>query len=269
MRSCYDAACPFQSLAPMRNFRLLCFFASALAAAFLATACAGNPNALWQIVHNSCEPAARGADVPQKCVDVDAAQGYAVLKDINGIAQYLLIPTKRIGGIESPELLSADSPNYWRAAWESRRFVTAKLGEQLPRDELSLAINSTSGRSQNQLHIHIDCLAPDVVDALREQGPKIGTQWSVFPTPLRGHAYRIRRIDDATLDSVDPFKLLAADVAREGGKMADQTLLLTGTTTPEGKPAFFLLNDHVRRAEGDFASSEELQDHSCAIARKH
>jgi len=252
----------------MRNLWFLRFFTAALPAALLTTACAGNPNALWQIVHNSCEPAARGADVPQKCIDVDATQGYAVLKDLNGIAQYLLIPTQRIGGIESPELLAADSPNFWRAAWEARRFVNAKLGEELLRDELSLAINSTSGRSQNQLHIHIDCLAPDVVDALREKGPKIGTQWTAFPTRLRGHSYRIMRIDDPTLATVDPFKLLAADVAKDGKSMADQTLLLTGTTTPDGKPAFFLLNDHVRLLQGDFASSEELQDHSCAIAGK-
>ncbi len=256
------------TIRPMRNLWFLRFFAAALAAVILTSACAGNPNALWQIVHNSCEPAAQGADVPQKCIDVDATQGYAVLKDLNGATQYLLIPTKRIGGIESPELLAADTPNYWRAAWDARRFVNAKLGKELPRDELSLAINSTSGRSQNQLHIHIDCLAPDVVNALREQGPKIGTQWTAFPTSLRGHAYRIRRIDDPALASVDPFKLLAADVANEGGRMADQTLLLTGTTTPDGKPAFFLLNDHVRLAQGDFGSSEELQDHSCAIARE-
>jgi CDP-diacylglycerol pyrophosphatase len=252
---------------PMRNLqhiaRLISF---TFAAIFLSTACAGNPNALWDIVHNSCEPAARGADVPQKCVEVDPSDGFAILKDINGIAQYLLIPTTRISGIESPDLLIPHSPNYWREAWEARRFVEAKLGEKLPRDELSLAINSSSGRTQNQLHIHIDCLAPDIVRALREQGPKIGTQWIAFPTLLRGHAYRIRRIDDANLDSTDPFKLLAPVVAREGEIMADQTLLLTGTTAPDGKPAFFLLNDHVRRETGDFASAEELQDHTCAVA---
>ena len=63
-------------------------------------ACAANPDALWQIVHNYCEPAALGADVQQKCVAVDPAAGFAVLKDINGDTQYLLIPTARIGGIE-------------------------------------------------------------------------------------------------------------------------------------------------------------------------
>jgi CDP-diacylglycerol pyrophosphatase len=224
-----------------------------------------NPNALWQIVHNNCEPAALGAPVAQKCIEVDTHAGFAVLKDIDGNTQYLLIPTARIGGIESPDLLIPHSPNYWRAAWQARRYVEAKLGHPLPRDEIALAINSTSGRTQNQLHIHIDCLAPDIARTLQEHKATIGTGWSTFPTLLRGHPYRVRRIDDADLDSTDPFKLVAPDVASQGEQMADQTLLLVGTTAPDGKPAFFLLEDHVRRDSGDFASAEELQDHSCAI----
>jgi CDP-diacylglycerol pyrophosphatase len=243
-------------------------FAFAALGVGLSSAQAANPDALWHIVHDFCEPAAQGANVQQKCVDVESANGFAVLKDINGIAQYLLIPTARVSGIESPDLLTPTSPNYWRDAWQARHFVEAKMGRDLPRDGLSLAVNSSSGRTQNQLHIHIDCLAPDVVAALRAQGPRIGTAWMPFPTLLRGHTYRIRRIDDANLDSTDPFKLLAPDAALQGQLMADQTLLLAGAIAPDGKPAFFLLNDHVQRESGDFASSEELQDHSCAIGRE-
>jgi CDP-diacylglycerol pyrophosphatase len=223
-----------------------------------------NPSALWQIVHTSCEPAALGASVPQKCIQVDTRAGFAILKDINGNTQYLLIPTTRIGGIESPELLAANSPNYWRDAWQARRFVEAKLGHDLPRDAIGLAINSTSGRSQNQLHIHIDCLSPEVIRTLRKYRDSIGTTWNTLPVPLHGHPYRARRIDDPTL-GFDPFKLVAPDVKASGESMADQTLLLTGTTAPDGKPAFLLLQDHVRRDAGDFASAEELQDHTCAI----
>jgi CDP-diacylglycerol pyrophosphatase len=120
-------------------------------------------------------------------------------------------------------------------------------------------------RSQNQLHIHIDCLAPDVIHTLQEHKASISTAWSASPIVLRGHPYRVRRIDDPNLDFTDPFKLIAPEVIAKGESMADQTLLLTGTTAPDGKPAFFLLQDHVRRAAGDFASAEELQDHACAI----
>jgi CDP-diacylglycerol pyrophosphatase len=227
---------------------------------------AGNPDALWEIVHDNCVPAAEGANVVQKCIEVNLAGGYAVLKDIVGVAQYLLIPTARVSGIESPELLAPGSPNYWRAAWEARHYVDEALHRELRRDVVSLAINSAHGRTQNQLHIHVDCLAPDVVWALREYGPRVGTAWSPFPILLRGHAYRIRRIDDAGLEHTDPFKLLAPDVAREGQVMGEQTLLVAGAVLRDGTPAFYLLNDHVQ--PGDWASSEELQDHTCAIARE-
>jgi CDP-diacylglycerol pyrophosphatase len=229
-------------------------------------AVAANPNALWEIVHDYCEPAAEGKPVEQKCADVNLAGGYAVLKDLVGIAQYLLIPTARVSGIESALLLEPDMPNYWRAAWSARRFVDAKLGRTLPRDEVSLAINSSRGRTQNQLHIHIDCLAQDVVRTLREVGPTIGTEWAPLPVRLRGHAYSAMRIDDADLIRTDPFKLVAPYAASRGQPMGDQTLLLVGTLRRDGAPAFFLLNDHVQ--PGDRASAEELQDHTCALAER-
>ncbi|WP_277185028.1 CDP-diacylglycerol diphosphatase [Caballeronia sp. BR00000012568055] len=231
-----------------------------------SAASAANPNALWQIVHDYCEPAAEGEAVQQKCADVNLADGYAVLKDLVGIAQYLLIPTARVSGIESPLLLDANVPNYWRAAWQSRTYVDAKLKRTLPRDEVSLAINSASGRTQNQLHIHIDCLAADVARTLREVGPTIGTEWKPLPVRLRGHIYSAMRIDDADLDHTDPFKLVAPYAAQRGETMGAQTLMLVGAYRSDGAPAFYLLNDHVQ--PGDWASSEELQDHTCALAER-
>jgi CDP-diacylglycerol pyrophosphatase len=248
---------------PMKTHHGLRLLA-ALGAICLPLACAANPNALWEIVHDYCEPAAEGAHVQQKCADVNLAGGYAVLKDIVGIAQYLLIPTARVSGIESPELLAPNAPNYFRDAWNARGYVNRKLHRTLPRDEVSLAINSESGRSQDQLHIHIDCLAHDVAQTLREVGPMIGTKWAPLPVRLRGHVYSAMRIDDADLAHTDPFKLVAPYAASRNQTMGEQTLLLTGTTRADGAPAFFLLNDHVQ--PGNWASSEELQDHTCSLA---
>ncbi len=232
----------------------------------LPLACAANPNALWEIVHDYCEPAAEGAQVRQKCADVNLAGGYAVLKDIVGAAQYLLIPTARVSGIESPELLEPHAPKYFRDAWNARGYVFRALRRTLPRDEISLAINSASGRTQNQLHIHIDCLASDVAQTLRELGPGIGTAWKPLPVRLRGHVYSAMRIDDADLAHTDPFKLVAPYAASRGQTMGEQTLLLVGAVRGDGVHAFFLLNDHVQ--PGNWASSEELQDHTCSLANR-
>ena len=87
---------------------------------------------------------------------------YAVLKDANGPTQYLLLPTARIVGIESPALQAPDAINYFAAAWDARRFVEEALGHDLPGDRVGLAVNSVLARTQNQLHIHIDCIRADV-----------------------------------------------------------------------------------------------------------
>ena len=54
-------------------------------------------------------------------------KGFVVLKDIRGVAQFLLIPTARIGGIEDPAILAPDATNYWDAAWRARDFVDGRL----------------------------------------------------------------------------------------------------------------------------------------------
>ena len=225
-----------------------------------------NPDALWTIVSDQCVPEARAGAATNTCAKVDLDGGYAVLKDRNGIGQYLLIPTLRIAGIESPELLKAGTPNYWRDAWEARHYVEQAVHARLERDDIGLAINSSSGRSQNQLHIHVDCMRVDVRAALTAQQAKFSEQWTLLATRLSGHAYRARLITDAALRDTDPFRLLFDAIQRDGESMADQTLLLTGTTLPDGKPAFILLSDHVKW--GDTASAEELLDHSCGVRKQ-
>src|ERR1700730_7340429 len=71
-----------------------------------ATAQASNPNVLWQIVHGHCVPDQQQHRDPMPCAEVDLAGGFAVLKDIAGASQFLLIPTTEIGGIEDPSLLA-------------------------------------------------------------------------------------------------------------------------------------------------------------------
>lgn len=229
---------------------------------------AANPSALWDIVHGKCVPDEETARDPSPCAAVDLVHGYAVLKDINGIAQFLLIPTARTGGIEDPAILAPDAPNYWDAAWRSRYFVEERLHTALPRDNVALAINSVVGRTQNQLHIHIDCIRPDVQAALAANLAKIGETWAPFPEPLAGHGYRAMRINHETLDGVNPFRLLADGDPKAGSDMGDQTLVLVGETFADGSVGFVLLDDQANLLAGDHASGEQLQDHTCAIAPK-
>jgi CDP-diacylglycerol pyrophosphatase len=225
---------------------------------------AENPDALWQIVHGRCVPDQQANDAPAPCVMVDLAHGYVVLKDRDGATQFLLIPTAKVTGIEDAAILAPSAPNYFAAAWQSHDLVAQRAERALPRDEVGLAINSAYGRSQNQLHIHIDCLRPDVVDALRAHGAAVGTTWAPFPVPLVGHPYLARRVAGTDLSDANPFTLLADGVPGARADMGHWTIVAAPTALA-GAPGFLLLADQLDPTTMDRASGEELQDHACAI----
>lgn len=237
-----------------------------------ASAQAADPSALWKIVSGKCVPHEEAARDPSPCAAVDLAEGvdkgFVVLKDIVGIAQFLLIPTARIGGIEDPAILTPNATNYWSAAWQARYFVDERLHTALPRDAVSLAINSSVGRTQDQLHIHIDCVRPDVREILATNIDQISGVWTPFPLPLAGHMYRSIRINQDTLDSVDPFRLLADADPATAADIGMHTLVVLGAKFPDGTNGFVLLDDHANLLAGDRASGEQLQDHTCSIALK-
>lgn len=234
---------------------------------------AADPSALWKIVSGQCVPDQQKAHDPAPCSAVDLAagveKGTAVLKDINGVAQFLLLPTARIGGIEDPAILAPGATNYWAAAWNARHFVNERLHTALPREAVSLAINSAYGRTQDELHIHIDCVRPDVRAALAANLDQIGDHWAPFPVTLGGHDYRAIRIAGETLDAANPFLVLADNDPAARADMGTHTLVVVGATFPGGAPGFVLLDDRANLLTGDRASGEQLQDHTCAIAQEN
>jgi CDP-diacylglycerol pyrophosphatase len=130
---------------------------------------------------------------------------------------------------------------------------------------LSLAVNSIYGRSQNQLHIHVDCIRADVRAALKASLAQIGPGWAPIDLPhVMGH-YAAMRLPGEDLGDRNPFKLLAATDAAARGDMGLETLLAAPVTFENGAPGFVLLAD--RASAGDAGSAEELQDHGCAVLK--
>jgi CDP-diacylglycerol pyrophosphatase len=229
-----------------------------------------DPNALWTIVHGYCVPNAQQHGDPAPCAAVDLTQGvergYAVIKDPFGPTQYLLVPTRRITGIEDAALLAPDAVNYFAAAWNARGLVGKAVGHELPDDALSLAVNSPLARSQNQLHIHIDCIHANVRSALAREGANISERWSLLDTPLGGHPFHAIRVMGTTLAGHNPFKLLAEGVPGARADMGQRALVVAGMSFAGKQAGFVILADRVD-SKGDLAGGSRLQDHSCALAR--
>ena len=226
---------------------------------------------LWQLVHGPCTAAAeKDTFAPLPCTEVvlarGAQDGYAVLKDRSGRFQYLVLPLAHVTGIESPALLAANAANYFADAWNARLYVEAALHERLPREDVVLIVNSPHGRSQDQLHIHVGCIRPDVRDALHTLLPTLDEQWRPLASPLPPHArpYWARWVAGEAL-SINPIQSLAASL-RADDHLARHSLAMTGAHDKDGKPGFILLSTQANPELGDDGNSDELHDLTCAIA---
>ena len=220
---------------------------------------------LWTIVSQGCVQPFLDSRAVRQCQLISGADrpgGYVLLKSLEGVAQYLLMPADKVTGMEDPILLGPAPANYLAKAWYARGFVEALLHRPLQADEVSVAINSGEGRSQDQLHLHIDCIRTDVRQALA--GVSVAGQ-APFQTAITlvGHPYRVAAIPAAQLETTDPFLLLASALPDARAEMGEWTLVLTGAPRGAGDGALLLLAAKADLAAHIHASGEELQDHAC------
>jgi CDP-diacylglycerol pyrophosphatase len=220
-------------------------------------------DALREIVQNQCLVDWTLHQNPAPCERVFLADdknpqgsGYAVLADKKGGAHYLLIPTQSMHGVDAEELLDPDLPNYFAQAWKARDVVTKFVGHPVLRTAIGLAVNNAHSRSQDQFHIHIDCLRQDVVDTLRTAAEQVTDTWS--PVSVLGSTYQAMRIEAVSLDGASPFELVAKLGPDVRHHIGDYTVVVAGMQYKSGA-GFMLLT-------GTGATGELLLDSTCAVA---
>jgi CDP-diacylglycerol pyrophosphatase len=238
--------------------------ACALATTFLVTpACGENPDALRHIVEDQCLTNWAERHDPSPCERIELGNppgvesGYALLHDRKGGAHFLLIPTRAVSGLESADLGLPGAPNYLASAWQARERLEAVVGHPIARSFVGLAVNPRHARSQNQLHIHIECLRPNVRDALAKLETGVSAEgWQ--PIRIGPYTLEARNIAGAKLDDQNPFRLLNDHILEEHGTIGEYTLVLAGIETQSG-PGFVMLTSPT-------LAGELLLDSTCAAA---
>src|SRR5208282_328639 len=151
-------------------------------------------SALRQIVQQQCVLSWQKDHNPAPCERVfladlkDSGSGYAVIAAPGGGAHYLLVPTRTMAGIESGELLDPDAPNYFAEAWHARGLLGAFVGHDVPRTVVGLVVGIAQSRSQDQFHIHIECMQQDAFEVLRVSADHFVDVWS--PIIIAGSTYQ-------------------------------------------------------------------------------
>jgi CDP-diacylglycerol pyrophosphatase len=219
-------------------------------------------DALRQVVQEQCVVNWTQKQDPSPCERVFLADaksgksGYAVLADRKGGAHYLLVPVQTFTGLEGAELLDPDTPNFFAQAWHARDYIAKFVGHDVPRNVIGLAVNKARARTQDQFHVHIECLRQEVVASLRNSAEQITEHWS--PVSVDGFRYDALRIAGDGLDGANPFELLAASQPDARSHMADYTFVVAGMQYKSG-PGFVLL-------AGTGPTGELLLDPGCAAA---
>jgi CDP-diacylglycerol pyrophosphatase len=251
------------AVAKLRSMALIVCVGTALAAATQPRA--ANRDALRQIVEEQCVVHWLKKKAPAPCASVYLSEperesaGYAVLADIKGGAHFLLIPTTTITGIESPEILASPTPNYFAAAWRARDELAARLGRTVARDAVGLAVNSQRSRTQDQLHIHIECLGRQIHRVLKAAAERLNDSWS--PITLAEGQYQALRLMGEDFGTANPFVLLAQRMPGATRDMGAYTLMVAGMQFKDGAGFIVLTGKNV-------PGTETLLDSTCAIAAR-
>jgi CDP-diacylglycerol pyrophosphatase len=241
-----------------RAFRLLLILA-ALPLTGTEYARASDRGDLWRVVHDICAPMQKFVGLPAPCLKVDRERGFAVVRAPYDITRIIVVPTRKIEGVESPFLLRADFPKFWSYAWDNREQVSAAANRPLSWADIGMAVNSSRARTQDQLHIHVDCVDARLKRALRAHPPRSDV-WTPLDLPW-AYRYRAKRIGLKDLDR-NIFKMVADETAVAKGRMGEESLAVVGYEAPSGEQGFVVL------ASGDDGHAEKLLDHQCLADRR-
>ena len=243
--------------------RRILALASILAALSVPAAADPSRDVLWAAL-KTCVLAKRVANRTFPCLDVDLGgtdrPGSAVLRAPGAPTHVVVMPTDTVPGLEASVLRGPRGVAYWNAALAARPFVSDALKGRLAVADVGLAVNSARGRSQDQLHIHLDCLRPSVLAAVRTHGRGVRAAWAPFPVPLAGDRYFAMRVPAADAERFNPFAALRTLPGRRPD-LRETSFAALATPQGDPEPGFILL---AYRAPG--ASAEDVMDHTCAAA---
>jgi CDP-diacylglycerol pyrophosphatase len=224
-------------------------------AAFACAADIASRHALWE-VERLCIYDKTKTGSPYPCLEVNLAdgreRGYIVLTPPIGRPDTILAPTRQIVGLEDPQLLAPDAPNYFALAWAARRWIAPASADE----RVALAVNSRLSRSQDQLHVHIGCLNADFTARLSKAvGPKTGA-WFQSADLAPGLELWTYRTGAKDWSGLQPFPLLKQLVG-------DAVSMKRTTLAVAQMKAEFVVIALRSRPGGWYADAEDMLDKRC------
>ncbi|MGP1956326.1 MAG: CDP-diacylglycerol diphosphatase [Arsenophonus sp. NC-PE1-MAG3] len=221
-----------------------------------------NSDKLWQTINQQCIPEFKNGNLHQPCIKVDQKNLYVIFKDMKGPLHNLLLPLDKISGIESPILQQKNTKNYFILAWQNRALFIKSASKPINEKFLSLAINSKYGRSQDQLHIHLACLKPEVYQIIKENEDTITTSWQPLKDKINNHQYMAIKVPAFYINKISPFIYLEKYAVEQDSDISYYGLAMMPSTQ---KNEFILLTTRFKLLDLNFGSVGAIQDYQCKL----
>jgi len=157
----------------------------------------------------------------------------------------ILVPTRKVVGVEDPFLQSPDAPNYFEAAWRARSLLKSAGRRGPDWDDVGLVVNPAIERNQDQLHIHVGCLLSYVKLALAAAAPEVPNgKWQQLPAVVPHLVFWGTRVRGTDLADVEPFRMAAAALADKVRDRAKLTIVVAGVRVA-GEDGFLILASYA------------------------
>lgn len=227
---------------------------------------------LWNIVSGECVPLAKVQQRPNvSCVSVvlvpDEQRGYAVFKDRNGPLHFLLIPTAKIEGIENSILLQPETTDYFLKAWQSRGYLAQASDRPVARNMVSLTVNSAYARSQEQLHIHIACIKPEIKAQLDSQISRFSERWSSVEYGINGHHYLVRTLTESQFREMSLFRRLVKELPDAANNMDKYGIALVAYNDIDNRPMYLFMANRLDVLALNPGYTGDIQDYQCDLLK--
>lgn len=210
--------------------------------------------------------AVTGASFP--CLAVDTGRGSnrgdVILRAPNDKTQVLVVPIAKTEAVKGA-MHSWKEPNFFQDAWRARKYVIAAAHHRLADHDIGLALNARPMRSQDQLHIHVDCVAQVTTNQLRRHDDEVYPgQWSKLRFPLMGRYYWAMRLS-SDLGRNDVVALAADLFELSPGAFESIGLAVIPRLVEKEPLGFYLLADqYIPHRDPNGGYGEALLDHTCS-----
>ncbi|WP_084624546.1 CDP-diacylglycerol diphosphatase [Xanthomonas cassavae] len=215
---------------------------------------------LWRTISEQCVPGFLHGNNPAPCLVVNPERDYVVLRSPAGPLHLLFVPLTRTLGSNAPWLNASNNPDYFKFAWQARDLLSKESGKTIPDTAVALTFDAYGWGTQDQLHLHLACLRPEVRNVLHTLGLALRSdRWIEYR--MLGHGYWLRAVSAEEFAAGNVLQQISHEAPVGTGGLNHSGVALA--KLQDGRFVVAVLPRVLFGPDASSGAASEMQDFSC------